>query len=260
MTAPPGRTRVGGLVRKETKWGHSYRLDGRPVKGVTTLLKAYPKVLHYWSARCVAEFVADFPDEVEQMRAMGRGPMVAALKEVPWQKRDEAAIRGTEVHYWAEKVIYGNEHDIPAHLLGHVQGYVDFLDRFDVKPILTERPVASRKWWYAGTFDLVAKIGDTVWMLDNKTSSGVYPDTSMQVAAYANAEFYTDDDGAEHPMPETERYGVLHVRGDGTDLYPVKDPEHAWKCFQHVQFVAKQMDAVKKQITEPIYDPKELTA
>lgn len=249
------------LVRKETKDGHSYRLDGRPVKGVTTLLsKGFPKVLHYWSARCVAEFVADFPDEVEQMRTMGRGPMVAALKEVPWQKRDDAAIRGTEVHAWAEKVIYGNEHDIPDHLLPHVQGYVDFLDRFDVKPVLTERPIASRQWWYAGTPDLIATIGGVPWLLDNKTSADVYPDTAMQCAAYANAEFFLDEHGVEQPIPEVERLGVLHIRADGTDLYPVADPAHAWKCFQHVSFIAKQMDLIKQQITEPAYDPTELSA
>jgi hypothetical protein len=30
--------------------------------------------------------------------------MVAALKEIPWQKRDEAAIRGTDVHALAEPI------------------------------------------------------------------------------------------------------------------------------------------------------------
>lgn len=245
------------LVRKETKWGHSYRLDGKPVKGVTTLIgKGLPKVLQYWSARTVAEYVADNPEQVEVLREMGRAPMVAALKDVPWQKRDEAAIRGTEVHYWAEKVIYGNEHDIPEHLRGHVQGYVDFLDKFNVKPVLTERPVASRKWWYAGTFDLIADIGAHRWGLDVKTSASVYGDVSLQLAGYFNAEFYLADDGTEQPVPEVERMGVLHVRGDGTDLYPVRDPGHAWKCFQHVQFMAKQMDAIKDQITEPMYEPE----
>ncbi len=245
------------LVRKETKNGHTYRLDGRPCPGVTTLIsKGLPKVLHYWSARCVAEFVADNPEEVEKLRGMGRAPMVAALKETPWQKRDEAAARGTHVHALAEELVHGREVDVPDHLLGHVEGYARFLDRFKVEPILTERPVASRRWFYAGTFDLIGTIGGVPWGLDVKTARGVYGETSLQLSAYFNAEFYMAEDGSEQPIPPVERMGILHVRGDGTDLYPVKDPAHAWKCFQHVQFVAKQVDAIKEQIGEPMYDPE----
>lgn len=249
------------LVRKETSWGHAYRLDGKPVKGVTTLInKGYPKpALPPWAARSVAEWVADNPDEVERLRAMGRGPMVSALKEIPWQKRDEAAIRGTDVHALAERVVHGHEVEVPDHLLGHVEGYARWLDRFKVEPILTERPVASRQWWYAGTFDLIANVGEPTWLLDVKTSTSVYGDVSMQLAGYARSEFFVDDEG-EHPIPQIDRLGVLHVRADGTELYPVKDPEHAWKCFQHVAWVAKQVDAIKAQITEPMYEPEEPAA
>jgi len=85
---------------------HRYFLDGSPIPGVTTLIgKGLPSpALVYWSAKTVAEWVADNPDGVEAFRATGRGPMVAALKEIPWQKRDEAAIRGTDVHALAEPI------------------------------------------------------------------------------------------------------------------------------------------------------------
>jgi hypothetical protein len=97
---------------------HRYFLDGSPIPGVTTLIgKGLPKpALVYWSAKTVAEWVADNPDGVEAFRATGRGPMVAALKEIPWQKRDEAAIRGTDVHALAERVIRGEAVEVPEHL------------------------------------------------------------------------------------------------------------------------------------------------
>ena len=145
---------------------HRYKLDGAWVPGVTTLIgKGLPKpALPYWAARTVAEWVADNPDLTEDLKRMGgRGPAVAFLKELPWQKRDEAAIRGTDVHALAERLAHGEEVDVPEHLAAHVQGYVDWLDRTGAEPLLTERPVASRQWRYAGTFDLIARLDGKVW-------------------------------------------------------------------------------------------------
>lgn len=254
------------LVRKETKKGHSYTLDGKPVKGVTTLIGGgLPKPqLVYWSARTVAEYVADNAEAIDTLRAtMGREAMVAALKQVPWDKRDEAAARGTDVHALAERIIHGEEVDVPEHLLGHVQGYVDWLDAWQAEPILTERPVASRTTWYAGTFDAILRMGageleGQVGLVDWKTSSGVYGETAMQLAAYANADFYIDADGNEQELPPVDFLGVVHITPTGSDLYLVADPKDAWQTFKHVAYVAKKVDAIKAQISQPTPTPKEM--
>lgn len=246
------------LVRYETRWGHGYKLDGKPVRGVTTLLnKGLPKpALPPWAARTVAEWVADNPDDLDVLRRNGRGPLVDFLKAVPWQARDEAAVRGTEVHALGERLVHGDEVEVPEHLAGHVDGYVKWLDAWQPEPIWTERPVASRRWLYAGTFDLIAKMVGQTWLLDIKTSRGVYGDTSLQLAAYANAEFLLDDDGNEQPLPPIDRLGVIHVTATGTELYPVADPEAAWKDALHVFWVAKATDRIKDQITDPMHEPE----
>lgn len=233
---------------------HRYRLDGAWVPGVTTLIgKGLPKpAMPYWAARSVAEYVADNPDGVEQLRHMGRGPMVHALKEIPWQKRDDAAARGTDVHHIGEKLVHGETVDVPEYIAGHVQGYVDWLDREQPEPILTERPVGSRKWQYAGTFDLIARINGDVWLLDLKTSRAVYGNNAIQLCAYRNAEFYVDADGDEQPMPHIDRLGVLHVQDGETTLHPVVDPDAAWKDFLHVAWVGRASDRIKDYIGEPI--------
>lgn len=245
--------------------GHRYWLDGKPIPGVTTLLgKGLPKpAIPYWAAKSVAEYVIDNPEGVDQLRTMGREPAVAALKQVPWQKRDEAAVRGTDVHRLAEDLVHGREVEVPEHLVGHVEGYARFLDKFAVKGILTERPVASRKWWYAGTFDLIAEIDGVVWSLDNKTSKGVYGETGLQVAAYTTAEFYLAEDGDEKPLPEVERMGVLHVTEDGTLLHPMGDRaviDKAAATFRHIAYVAKQTDWIKGLIGQPMDEPGSETA
>lgn len=242
---------------------HSYWMDKKRVPGVTTLIgKGLPKdALMYWAARTVAEYVTYNPAEVETLRNLGEGPMVAALKNIPWQKRDEAAVRGTDVHAIAEKVVHGEEAEVPEHLIGHVQGYVDFLDAFDVRPVLTERSCANRKVWYAGRFDLIADVGAYRWLLDVKTSKSVYGSTALQVDAYRHAEFYVDDDApdVEIPMPEgIERLGVLHVTENGTELRPLDSTGEPFRIFQHVAYLAKKRDAIENFITEPVTDLENL--
>lgn len=250
------------LTRYETRWGHGYKLDGRPVKGVTTLINAgLPKpALTRWSAKTVAEWVADNPDDLDVLRRNGRGPMVDFLKAVPWQARDEAAVRGTDVHALGERLVHGDEVEVPDHLAEHVDGYVKWLDLWQPEPIWTERPVASRQWWYAGTFDLIATMRGVTWLLDIKTASGVYGDNALQLSAYAHAEFLLDHDNQEQPMPHIDRLGVIHVTANGSELYPVADPEAAWKDFLHVAWIGKAGDRIKSQITDPIVPLEEVAS
>lgn len=229
---------------------HRYWLDGKPIPGVTTLIKnGLPKpALMYWSARTVAEYVADNPADIEQLRDMGREPMVAALKSIPWEKRDRKALRGTQIHALADRLIHGQEVEVPEDHAPLVTGYVDFLDAFSVEPLLTERAVASRTHWYAGTFDAIVRINGETLLLDWKTSSGVYGETALQTAAYANAEFYVDGDGQEQPLPHIDGLGVVHITEAGSSLYRFADPAAAWKDFRHVAWVANATDRIKAQL------------
>lgn len=238
---------------------HKYRLDGKPVPSVTGLIgKGLPKdALVYWSAKAVAEYVADNADAVDGLRDMGREPMVQALKSVPWEARNKAAVRGTEIHALAEHVVHGEPVDVPGDLAGFVKGYADFLDRFGVDPILTECSVGHRSLWYAGRFDLIANMAGAVWMLDIKTSTSVYGETALQLAAYAGAEFfvYDDDPDAEEPLPQCERFGVLHVTEYGTSLYPMRP---AWDDWTAVLKVAKRRKDIEAHKLQEITEPTEL--
>lgn len=250
---------------------HKYKLDGKPVQGVTTLLRdGLPKpALVYWSAKSVAEYVIDNPDGVEALRLMGRGPAVAALKGVPWQKRDEAAIRGTDVHGLAELIIHGEQVDVPEHLVDAVEHYVKWLDAFDVEPLHTELPVASRKWDYAGKFDAIVRIGRGPWagriaLLDWKSSAGVYGETALQTAAYACAEFMAPAPDDERPLPDIDCTGVVHVTPDASELHPLADgtdqiAEH-FKVFTHIAYVAKRSAWIKDLVGDAMPEPEGDTA
>src|SRR5699024_9408646 len=88
------------MTLKYNDRNHSYYLDGKRVPGVTGILNGgIPKpAISRWPAKTVAEYVADNLHELDNWSRMGRDPLIAALKQVPWTARDEAAVRGTDVH------------------------------------------------------------------------------------------------------------------------------------------------------------------
>ena len=197
---------------------HRYKLDGAWVPGVTTILGVLDKPgLRKWAASSVAEYVADNPGAVDHLRDAGRGPMVAALKEVPWQKRDDAATRGTTFHDLAEKIARGEEVDVPEPLVPLVEHALQFMDDYDIEPQLIEACVGSREHQYAGKLDLIAN--DAIW--DWKSGKRIYPTFAFQLAAYAFAEFHGEN-GNEQPLPPVNAAYGVHIRADGYDVYPLE--------------------------------------
>lgn len=247
------------MTLKFSPRAHRYWLDGKPTPGVTTIIgKGVPKpAIPYWAARTVAEHVADNLHHLDSWATMGRDSLVAALKQTPWTRRDEAAIRGTDIHALAEQIIHGQPAEVPDHLVAHVEGYVAWLDEFDVEPIWTEKSVASRTHRYAGRPDFVGRIGalgDETWLLDWKTSKGIYGETSLQTAAYARAELWVNDDDpdTEHPMPHIDRIGVVHITEHGTYLHPLGDIDTAYAEFLAAKVVADSTKRRDDLIGDPI--------
>jgi hypothetical protein len=208
---------------------HRYWLDGKPVPGVTSIIGVLDKpAIPKWAAAQVATFVAENPASVEAMRPLGTDAMVKALKETPWKKRDDAATRGSTFHDFAERILLGEEVDVPDEQVGMVESALSFLDAWKVEPVLVEQAVASREHRYAGTVDLVADVTGMDGqrhraILDWKSGKRIYPGAVWQLNAYAGAEFYGLG-GDEKPVAALgieQAYGI-HIRADGYDVYPLK--------------------------------------
>lgn len=236
---------------------HRYKLDGKWVPGVTTLIKdGLPSpALMYWSARSVAEWVADNPEDVDALRRMGRGPMMQALKEVPWRKRDTAAARGTDVHALAERLVGGEQVDVPEHLAGYVEACVTFLDEWHPTSLIVERPVANRSHWWAGTPDLFASLPDgRTALFDWKTTaSGIWPEAAYQTSAYSHAEFYLGEDGTERPIPKVDFCAAVWLQPDGYQVIPLKADDDVYTEFRYIARVARAAKAAKGTKTEMGY-------
>lgn len=262
--------------------GHRYKLDGLPVTGVTTLIGGgVPKeMLIPWAAEMAGEWAIA---HIEQLPNMDPNEALREMKYAWRKKRDDAGATGTAVHKLAEQLSRTGEVDADADLISYVEGFAQFLDDWQITPVLLERPCGNRTHHYAGTFDMYATSPLLMtleeiaagWLIqiDLKTSKGVYGETALQLAAYSRAEFYIDEDGNEQPMPKIIKTLVAHVTpmdregahsryGDrplGTSLYlmaetPAQIDEHfGW--FLAAAYTAKAKKARELLAREPLALP-----
>ncbi|OSM43491.1 hypothetical protein [Nesterenkonia sp. PF2B19] len=261
---------------------HRYRLDGRPVRGVTGLIAGgTPKdALIWWAATKAGEWAAE---NKAALATLADDSIIREAKMAHKQAKDTAGITGTAVHDLAERLHQTGEVTTADPLHGsYIEGYAEFLDAWEIEPALFERPCASRADWWAGTFDLLCRSpyladGELV-QIDLKTSKSVYGETAMQTAAYSRAEFYLDQDGAEQPMPEVHATYVAHVTplhrdGEaaryegkplGTSLYQLAGnpaeiaTQYGW--FLAAAYTAKTKKLRDRLITEPLTAPNAATA
>lgn len=243
--------------------GHSYYdATGAKVPGVTTVIGGgTPKpALVGWAANTTANYAIDHWDELAEMTPSQR---LKALQGARFADRDAAANRGTAVHALAERLVKGEEVNVPDDLAGHVESYVRFLDDWDVQPIETEFVVVSYRYGWAGTGDLIASLrhpdvpGEReTWGLDIKTTrSGIFGEVAWQLAGYfigADCMLVGDE---ERDIPPVDRYGAVHVRADGYDLFPLEVGDDQLRELRYVQQVAQAMDRVSEYVGEPLSPP-----
>lgn len=107
----------------------------------------------------------------------------------PYKKKDAAANIGTIAHEMIMCHLKGWELDtsnlIPDAVSTAENCVISYYDwePDDLEPILIEEPLIS-KLGYGGTIDLYAKIGNYNWLIDFKTSSGIYDEMLYQLASY----------------------------------------------------------------------------
>lgn len=240
---------------------HDYYLDGEKLvgRGVTTIIGAgYPKkALQYWAARQVAMAAVQQRDLWEPLAADNEDSAIDWLREAPTRSVTTAAKRGTDVHRLAEALHLEEEVDVPEHLRGHVDQYLDWWETWWPRETIVEGVVLNRTQRYMGTFDLVATFdgwnpdGSSARVLvDLKTSAGgVYPDVCLQLAAYRYAEAYLEDPtgGTEVPMPAVDACAVLHVTEDQWSFVVIDAGPREYRAFQYVDETARMIGTSKTQ-------------
>ncbi|MDZ5076779.1 hypothetical protein [Nesterenkonia sp. HG001] len=260
---------------------HRYRLDGKPVTGVTSLISGgTPKeALIWWAATTAGEWAAEHKDE---LATMADESIIRGAQREHMRRRDDAGVTGTAVHALAEQLHeHGTVETSDPLLASFVEGYAEFLDAWEITPVLFERPCANRAHWYAGMFDLLCTsphlAGGELVQIDLKTSKSVHGETALQTAAYSRAEFYVDGFDTETPMPEIAATYVAHVTPThrdgsaarygaaplGTSLYTLaqtpRQLEEHFQMFLHAAATAKTKTKRDRLIKDPLTTPETTT-
>jgi hypothetical protein len=132
---------------------HCYSLNGKPMNGVSSILKRSGLV--------------DFSG-------------------IPIETLERARQFGVAVHKVCE--LYDKKtldvSSVAEPIFPYLEAWQAFLKDHTIEIIEIEKPVYSKRFWYAGTPDRIATMNGKPTILDLKSSSSIYPSMRLQLAAY----------------------------------------------------------------------------
>jgi hypothetical protein len=244
-----------GLVMSQD---HRYWFNGEgPRPSVTTILEVLSKpALVYWKGQEVARAIyRDSKAFFGQAWDVGEDQAIGWAMKKADEQRDRAAKLGSSIHLLADMQSRATEtlskgfqvSDEEKPYLRAWEAFTAFLEAQGASIVSSEHAVWGEG--YAGTYDLILKMPDPkahykvpgdpsidatdfeiqheLWLVDIKTSKGIYPEYALQLAAYGHAAgIILPNDPKLYPMPKIDRYAVLHLRPDAY-------PEHGYKLIEY---------------------------
>jgi hypothetical protein len=205
---------------------HRYTMGSKVMPGVTGILGILDKpALVWWGMRVGLRAAHHLAQEGYDLSTFSADPQIPGKNDVgDWERltkelklttnhvRDAAGARGNVAHAGAEEWI---KRQVPFDLStasGEAKGYYQsaaaFFIEVDAEWLASEVMVWSLKRWYAGTFDLLARVNGKLVLLDLKTSKDVYDTHWLQLCAYEGAR-------RELKLDPVEGIGVIHLTPDG---------------------------------------------
>lgn len=234
------RARQPQTRRIDRGQGHSYQVDGVKFDGVTTLIKkAVPIQLAAWGAEQGAQWLLDNRSAIG---TISDELLLRQARDAPFKERVRAAVKGSDVHLFAQRIASGEEVEVPDAALGFVDTYIDWTEKWRPTQEITERTIINRRYRFCGTFDLwcvLPDLGRT--LVDYKTGAGgVYAETALQLAAYGMGEtMMVPPSSNEEPLPPIDSYAVLWLMHDGWEFYRYDVGEHERRTFLYVMETAR---------------------
>ena len=185
----------GGSVDLEfNEAKHQYSCGGEFVPAVTSVLSttiAKQQFLMPWAVKIGAEWFKDNSEAFSQAE-ISIEDMVNGIKRA-YKKKSVGAINiGRAVHEWCEQAILWKlgEAEIPSmptdeQAVNAINAFRDWVKQNEVEWLAAEQRVYSRTHKYAGTVDAVARVNGEFTVIDFKTSTRIYEEYYLQVAAYS---------------------------------------------------------------------------
>ena len=156
----------------------TYVIDGIEYPSVTEILKVINK-----------------PDLVEWFKRQDFGTIL--------EESEKAVNIGDIVHDVIHKLLKGERVELKikpeyvSSVKNCINAFMEWKKQKGLEVVETERLVVHKKYFYAGTFDCLARVDGGLVLLDWKTSGSIYKEYFVQLAAYKEAyEYETNQPGA----------------------------------------------------------------
>jgi hypothetical protein len=257
---------------KDSLAGRRYTIvypDGTEAKlpGANTALSALDKPgLTIWKQKRIAYGIAHDPHRLEM--AKDWSTVWTAVRSCLDESSHEADL-GTSVHAVTAAIDLGEPIDWRTMLVPgiereeaepYVNQWVQCKHDHRIEIVAVETTVWNRTHDYAGTFDLVGKFpaieSELPLIADKKTGSAVWPDTALQLAAYANGEgTYSVETGTGPMPPVSHDLGVvIHLQPNRYAVVPMQLRD-AWRAFLAARQAFKWASEHSKHAVLPILAP-----
>ena len=221
MTSPrPSVTEVLDLLHKPALIQWAANVGVEYMKGMLEEKVMKPTMLLFNKARDAQLVKAPaFSDEIKGILAVinetfmaETDEIVKAAKSEHKRKKEEAADKGKRLHRAIEKFLQANdgaEVEVEEDIVPGFRKFMNWWILNDVEVVEVECPVWSDDaGGYKGTLDLAANLKEKdkklLYLIDVKSSPKIYPEASMQIAAY----FYGWKQRTNH-VPD--RGGILRL-------------------------------------------------
>jgi hypothetical protein len=214
---------------------HIYTVDGITRPSVTGIIKVIDKSgpLMGWVAKLCSEEVAAGLKAGSPLDELEIKDLCERVKKAYRRASEKAGDIGTMAHEWFEAfgkhqlgMGYKPHYPVNPRLRNCVDAFLGWVKEDEVRFVECEPKIYSRLYGYAGTMDLDAFVKDKRGTWDYKSSSAIYPEMRLQLAAYKQAR-------EEEGFGPYEERGIVRVGkdGEGFEAKPFNDHDHDWQGF-----------------------------
>lgn len=217
-----------------------YTWQGRKLLSVTSAPRAAGMAygLHRWFLGNLIDHVVGHANDIALRVATADEREVRALRAELWRATDgdgRKRILGIAVHQAANAGTSPEAaHPDVAPLL---RQYLDWRETAQAEVLASEFQVWNLEAGYAGTVDLLCRLGDgSVALVDLKTGNKLYGEMALQLIAYLMAEFVGTNDVVDRRLTDllhaTSRLGILHLSATGWEYVALRPDPGAWSAFR----------------------------
>lgn len=165
--------------------------DGKALAGVTSIIASKDKAfLVPWACKLMHDYIKGKWNAEEPFCQKEIDEILEKGKKEYTRVSNEGKAVGTATHDWIESFFKNKTQEITSDIEKTVGAFVRWYDARKPRVIHSECVVgitSDEEYNYAGKFDLIAEIDGKTYIIDFKTSTGIYSEAFLQLAAYQYA-------------------------------------------------------------------------